>query len=390
MKIAYVASQKLFSRGASSIEVLRLAEAMGRAGLDVELIIPGSSGDSDIFEYYGVNRSFKLKLIPEAPGLSTRHIYHGLRSALYTYRKRAEYDLVLSRNILYALLASRVLNLPTIFDAHHPVDNPGSIAVLKLLKDAQNLIKFVAISEGIGDICVELGLPRKKLAIAPNAVDVERFNTDLAPRDARKELGLPEGKTIISHIGNIYPGRGIELLIEAALELPDLLFLIVGGEQSDIDRYKQISLHRGADNVEFTGFIPPGGVFKHFIATDLLILPYTSKMTTKWGRIETKVASLLKLSEYMASGRPIISTNIPAVTSALKDGVNSILIEPDSAGAIVSGIKNALSDRGLCERIASQAQNDSRGYSLENRVATIFQDTGVSLTLSGSLGIQEH
>lgn len=389
MKIAYVASPKLFSRGASSIEVLRLAEAIGRAGLDVELIIPGSSDDSDILQYYGVSRTFKLKLIPEAPGLSSRHIYHALRSALYTYARKSEYDLVLSRNILYALLASRVLHIPTIFDAHHPVDNPGSIAALKLMKDAGGLIKFVAISEAIGDICVEHGLPRKKLTIAPNAVDTERFNTPLTSRYARAQLGLPDGKTIISHIGNIYPGRGIELLIEAAIELPDILFLIVGGEQSDIDRYRQIASSKGVGNVEFSGFIAPGEVFKHFIASDLLILPYTSKMTTKWGRVETKVASLLKLSEYMASGRPIISTNIPAVTSALKDGVNSILIEPDSAGAIVSGIKKALSDRGLCELVASQAKSDSREYSLENRVAKIFQDTGVSLTLSGSVEMQE-
>lgn len=384
MKLAYVASPKLFSPGASSIEVMRLAEAMGKVGFDVELVVPhniqnNGSSKKSIFEHYGVNPNFKLKLLHSAPGLSLRHFYHGLTSALYTYVNRDKYDLVFSRNIFYALLSSRVLRIPTIFDAHHPIDSKAGMLAFKLLKDSDKLLKFVVISDAIAQMCLEQGLPKEKLTVAPNAVDIDRFNVEISTEEARRKLGLPLDKTIISHIGNIYAGRGIELLIDVSHKFPDALILIVGGEESDINKYKTLAVAQGAENVIFTGFIPPSKVSLYFFATDVLTIPYTTKMTTKWGRIETNCASLLKLAEYMASRRPIVSTNIPAIASTLKDGVNSVLIRPDSVSALEEGIRKVIGDKKLANKIARQAALDSKHLSLENRVSMIFGDSNISI-----------
>ncbi len=372
MKVAYVASPKIFSRGASSIEVMRMAQAMAKVGYDVELIIPYNGKEDGIYDYYGIERLFSIKFIPSAPGLSTRHLVHGFQSAFYTAKRRGGFDIVLSRNLFYALLSTRLLQIPTIYDAHHPIPHSIARMAFKLFKDSKYLIRFVAISKGIGKLCLGLGLPEEKLIIAPNGVDLERFANKPTKNEARTRLGLPLDKRIISHIGNIYPGRGIDLLIEAMEEFKDTLLLIVGGEEKDIKRYKRFAEARGVNNVLFTGFVPPSRVSPYFFATDFLILPYTSNMTSKVGRVETNFASLLKLSEYMASERPIISTSIPAVTDTLRNEENAILVEPDSVEPLVRGIRKAISDEALCKRIANQAAIDSRRYSLEERVRKIF------------------
>lgn len=238
MRIAYIASPKLFSRGASPIEVIRMAEAMGKLGHEVELIVPYNGKGDSIYEYYGVSRVFKLKSIPSAPGVSMRHTLHGFQSAIYTGLIREKFDIAFSRNIFYAFLSTRFLKVPTIYDAHHPIANTAARIVFSLFRESEFLLKLIAISKGIGDIYLKLGLSKQKLTIAPNGVDIERFNQKLTATEARNKLGLPQERKIISHIGNIYPGRGIELLIEAALEFKNSLFLIVGGEDRDIERYK--------------------------------------------------------------------------------------------------------------------------------------------------------
>jgi glycosyltransferase involved in cell wall biosynthesis len=372
MRIAYVASPKIFSKGASAIEVLRMAEAIARAGLDVELIVPCNFTPDGIYDYYGVEPIFRLKLLPQAPGLSLRHLVHAIASALYTARKKSNYDLVFSRNLLFAMLSARVLGLPTIYDAHHPPDSPASRSALMLVKDSELLIKLVAISEGIGRVFLGLGLPGEKLTLAPNGVDVSRFSSLGKKEEARAGLGLPREGTIVSHIGNIYSGRGIELLLDASRMFPKVLFLIVGGEERDVARCKRLAERLGVSNVVFTGFIPPGKVVSYYAASDYLVLPYTTRMTTKWGRVEADFASLLKLAEYMASGKPIIATDIPAVRYALRDGFNSILVAPDSAEAIAKGIGRALCDPALSARIGEQARLDAARFSLKQRVEKIF------------------
>jgi glycosyltransferase involved in cell wall biosynthesis len=329
------------------------------------------------FRHSLVSRVFKLKSIPSAPGVSMRHTLHGFQSAIYTGLIREKFDIAFSRNIFYAFLSTRFLKVPTIYDAHHPIANTAARIVFSLFRESEFLLKLVAISKGIGDIYLKLGLSKQKLTIAPNGVDIERFNQKLIATEARNKLGLPQERKIISHIGNIYPGRGIELLIEAALEFKNSLFLIVGGEDRDIERYKNQAKKIGVDNVIFTGFVPPSIISLYFFSTDLLILPYTSKMTSKFKRIETDFASLLKLPEYMASGCPIISTQIPAVSEFLRDGENAIIIDPDSTSAIIWGIKKALSNKNLCEKIAKQAAIDAKKYTLEERAKKILDDVQI-------------
>jgi glycosyltransferase involved in cell wall biosynthesis len=224
----------------------------------------------------------------------------------------------------------------------------------------------------LGNIYLSLGLKQEKLVVAHNGVDLEEFESILSKEEARKQVGLPIEKKIVCYSGNTYSGRGIELLIEAALELKDVLFLIVGGLESDNARYKSIAQSKRVKNFSLVGFVPHKSVNLYLSSADVLVMPYTSIMTIRDGTTAMQFTSPIKLFEYMASCRPIVATSLPSVKEILVDGSNALLAEPDSLDSLVDSIKRVLENTVLAEKLATQAWFDVKKYTWEERVKKIL------------------
>jgi glycosyltransferase involved in cell wall biosynthesis len=339
-RVAYIGSPELFSRGASAIHVMKMCQAMGRLGIETDLILSANGSASNLRVYYGVEPSFRIVPFPYFKNTFARNVLHGIRAAVYVGMRKSRYDITVTRNIVYAILAARVFRMPVVYDAHHPLV-PGAKRLFRTLKDSPNLVRFSTNSHGLADIYLEEGLPREKLVVAHNGVDLERYNK-LPDRDeARRKLGLSLEKDIICYSGNIYEGRGIELLINVSLRLPNAKFLIVGGRDEDVLRYRKLASEK-------TG------------------------MTIRGGTVATDFTSPIKLFEYMASGRPIVATSLPSVRELLRDGENAVLVPPDSEDALYGGISLVLRDRELAARISSGALSEVRGYTWEERVKKLL------------------
>ena len=375
MKIAYVGSPELFSRGASSIHVMKMCQAMQNLGIDFDLLLPYYSNTRDIFDYYGIEEKFTIKrLFPSYPKSSPRHVLHGIVGSLYTGIFKRRYDLIITKNIFCTYLATKVFGLDTIYDAHHPLVNTVATRLFDSFKDSESLVRFSTNTEGLGDLYKELGLPEEKLIAAPNGVELKKFEDLPSRMDARKILSLPLDQKIVCYAGNSYEGRGIEFLIECAAEMQGVLFLIVGGLDEDIIRYQDLAHAKGVSNFEQVGFVQHREVPLYLSAADALVMPYTSKMTIKGGTAASSFTSPMKLFEYMAAGRPIVATGLPAIEEILHDGVNSIVVEPNRLDCLIQGIKTALEDKALSQRIAEYAAEEVKTYTWENRVKNILVD----------------
>jgi glycosyltransferase involved in cell wall biosynthesis len=367
MRIAYVGSPELFLRGASGIHVMKMCQAITKLGHSVELILPSYDKRMDIFEYHGVRPIFKITTLPSLSNSSIRHIMHGAFSAIYTKFKRKNFDLILTRNIVYTYLSTQLFEIPTIYDAHHPLVNKAAHLLFRFFKDSNYLLRFTTNSQGLANIYMGLGLPKDKLVVAPNGVDLERFEKAPTKEESRRLLGFEVQKDIVCYAGNTYSGRGIELLVDVALMLKDALFLIVGGLEDDNKYYREIAQEKDVKNFNLIGFVPHTKVPYYLFSSDVLVMPYTSSMTIKGGTIAVEFTSPIKLFEYMASRRPIVATAIPSVKEILQDGENAIIVEPNSVDSLYNGIKKVLEDRALAERLAIQALNDAKKYTWEER-----------------------
>lgn len=372
LRVIYVGSPELFSKGASAIHIMKMCQAMARLDVETELILPSNRGTAELLEYYSVEPNLRITEFPYFKNSSIRNIVHGILASLYIKIFRSgRYDLVLTRNIVFTYFATKLLSIPTIYDAHHPLVKGGA-TLFNSFKTSQNLIRFSTNSKGLSENYLAQGLPKEKLVVAHNGVELERYRDSASQKDIRKQLGLPLDKKIVCYAGNIYEGRGIEELIEVAHRLSETLFLIVGGLDEDVNRYKRIAESKGLKNFSLIGFVPHTEVPSYLKASDVLVMPYTTKMTIKGGAKAKDFTSPIKLFEYMAAARPIVATSISSVKEVLEDGVNSVLVEPDSADSLYEGIKKVLDDGELAKKISKKARADIKHYTWEERVIKIL------------------
>ena len=168
----------------------------------------------------------------------------------------------------------------------------------------------------------------------------------------------------IGYAGHLYPWKGVDLVIDAVAALKDTRGLIVGGHEKEPDlarvKARAEQLHCAA-RVTFTGLLPPADVAARLRQADVLTLPNPASA------ISSTFTSPLKLFEYMASGRPIVASDLPALREILRDGENALLVEPGNPQALTAGILRIKNDAALGQRLAAQAITDAAQFTWARR-----------------------
>jgi glycosyltransferase involved in cell wall biosynthesis len=374
MRTAYISQLDIGSRMAHAIQVMKNAQAWAKASEDFEFITSLSLGNyrrldwAEVKELYGLSRQFPIKAWPlqdrwrrfRLPGLE--RLYHRLAAARCAQRK---VDLVFTRTYLtpcYTLAR----NLPTVVETHSPPDdNPQRQALYKAL-DHPLLLAVVTISQDLARRYQEYGLPAEKILVAPDGVDLEAYAAPLDKEEARERLGLNPDQPVAAYVGHLYQGRGVEHILAAARRLPDIRFLLVGGHPQDISRWQNTALEMGLNNLSFTGFVPNRRVPMHLWAADVLLMPYgLACPTVEW-------MSPLKMFEYMAAGRAIVASDLPAIKEVLIHGENAWLCAPDSGEALARAVQTLVSDPALARDLGVSARADVEQYSWDSRVQKII------------------
>ena len=118
-------------------------------------------------------------------------------------------------------------------------------------------------------------------------------------------------------------------------------------------------------------------MFSYFLASDVLVMPYSSGVTIRDGTEAGKFTSPLKLFEYMAAGKPIVATGVPPVLEILRPGENSVITPPDDEEEFVRVLGLVLADSELRARISEGARSDAAEYTWEKRVEKIIDKLSV-------------
>ncbi|MBI5347758.1 MAG: glycosyltransferase, partial [Chloroflexi bacterium] len=133
--------------------------------------------------------------------------------------------------------------------------------------------------------------------------------------------------------------------------------LIVGGRDPDeVAAWREKAKSLGAENVRFVGYQSPARVPLYLFAADILAMPYSARTLTPSGEETTQWMSPLKLYEYLAAGRSIVASDLPALRYALTHGENALLAAPDDEGALRDSFDQLLKDESLRERLAANAR----------------------------------
>ncbi|HOI91659.1 MAG TPA: glycosyltransferase [Candidatus Rifleibacterium sp.] len=374
MKIAYFASSRLPSCKANSVQVLRMCEAMAMAGHEVRLFARAGApamNPEEIFRYYGVEPVFSLRLITAPSAWFIGGMLYGSLAAAAMFRDKWQPDIIYGRN-LYALLAASACGSDLYYESHAAPANLGRRLLERILFALPAFKQLIVINQKLREFYLEgfPGLRQSEKAVIvvahDGATEPEKVISSLEPGTR------PDKKPVIGYAGGLYPGKGIEIIVQLAQRLPDCLFRIAGGSEAEVNRWRS---YCRADNLEFIGHLPHAAVREFLAGCDLLVAPYRTRVSSDPSGAGDIAAwmSPLKIFEYMAVRRPIVATQLPAVEEILTDGRNALLVEPDDIAAWVKAITALLSDRESAARLSQQAQNDfTTSYTWKARVSRIF------------------
>ena len=356
----------------------KICQAMANLGIEVECVLPGRVKKERLFSYYGIKTPFRVTPIALSGGVA-RRLLHGLLGATYARKKRDDFDFALTRDLVFVWFAARVFGIPTVYDAHHPPVNLMAERIIGSFSRSKSLLGMSFNSEGLRKIYSRLGIAGQKPVVAHNGFEREAFEGECDISSLRTRLDLPLDRKIVCYCGNTYRGRGLEILVRAAAQMPEVEFLVVGGRERDNALWREMARQAGAANFRMEGFVAQREVSAYLLASDVLAMPYSSGVTIRDGTEAGEFTSPLKLFEYMAAGKPIVATGVPSVLEILRPGENSVVAPPDDAEEFLRGLRLVLGDPGLCARISERARSDAADYTWEKRVEKIIRGVGVSV-----------
>ncbi len=358
MKLLYIAHIRLPTEKAHGVQIMKTCEAFAHEGVEVELVIPGRKTHitEDPFTYYGVQKNFTLTAL-NTPDIVPWGFFGFLFSTLW-FSEAVKWqksfwkaDVVYSRDA--AVLAQYLLLGRKLVYEAHTKPTPVSKFV------AKRAYKLIVISEGLRDAYIQAGIDPKKITVAHDAVDLKEFSTNISKEDARKKLNLPKDKSIALYAGHLYASKGVDTLAEAAKQLESVWVYFVGGTEKDIKSFK--SKYASVKNIVIVGHRPHKEIPLWMRSADVVVLPNSAQTETS-----AKYTSPMKLFEYMASGTPIVASDVPSTREILNEK-NSTLVESDNPTELMSGISRALNNGG------PDALEDVQQYTWKNRASHILK-----------------
>ncbi|MBT4433215.1 glycosyltransferase, partial [Candidatus Falkowbacteria bacterium] len=220
---------------------------------------------------------------------------------------------------------------------------------------------------GLKKDLVKLGVLENKILVAPDGVDLKEFgNINESKENLRKRLNLPLDKKIVLYAGHLYRWKGAHILAKAISRLSnDYLAVFVGGTDEDIKKFKEFIKENNLQNILLLGYQKPSIVPYYLKSADILILPNSGRE-----KISSHYTSPMKLFEYMASGVPIVASDLPSIKEILNKN-NALFFDSDNIESLTEKIKFVLQNKEFSGKISKQSKNDVVEYTWRKRAKTI-------------------
>ena len=203
----------------------------------------------------------------------------------------------------------------------------------------------------------------KRIKVIPNFVDTQAIVPTSRLTNYRRELGIDES-LVVMYAGNVGFSQSLELMIEAARMLPDVVFVINGEGAA---RKSLEAKAQNLKNVKFGDYQDASRLSEVLATGDLHVVPLRRGLGSV--SVPSKTYSIL------AAGRPICAsidsdTEVPRILAAANAGV---CVEPDNQEAFVSAITAMISDRKSLEELGASGRKWVEGHASAQSVAQRYE-----------------
>jgi len=270
-------------------------------------------------------------------------------------------QIVQTRNWNFAKAAIRH-GVPAIYEHNHHEDKQFEPEIV----NNPLLLVAVTVVDTVRESMIQNGMPPEKVITLHSGFNQSfMLRYPEAAKEWRKKLMPDQRKQLVVYAGGLYRFKGVDLLIDVAKILPKIQFIFAGGDRSQVQFYKQLARQKNIKNVTFLGYILHDRLQSLLQAADVLAHPHCS------GNAAT-FTSPLKLFEYMASGTPIVATEIISLMEFKSSGAIAGWCEPDNPAQFAQCLQQVLNNyprkvEGYTDNLDFVSQ-----FSWENRIDKIM------------------
>ena len=352
-----------------------MANALSDIGHQVTLIVPGEATAKwdELSEWYGIRYPFEIIWLKE--NLAFRRYDFALKATRKALQLKP--DLVYTW-MLQAAVLSLWHRIPVMLELHDRIRGKIAPTLFKSILHSRIPRLLLPITRALVDVLereLSISIPAKLIHIAPSGIELERYADLPQAEDTRKLLGLPEGLTA-GYSGHFYSGRGMDLLLSLANSFPGVNFLWVGGQDKAVAEWRQRLHEQGVANVTLTGFIPNQRIAVYQAACDILLMPYELSIAGSGGGNTADICSPMKMFEYMAAGRAIMTSDLPVLREVLNDQ-NAVFCATQDIEAWEMAFGKLINDPIKRQTLGEHAIKDVQAYSWKERATKALAKLGL-------------
>lgn len=371
--LLYLSLMRFPNEKAHSLQIVQNCEAFTQVGYTVNLWVTGRSTSADFhaidpYKFYGVEHSFEIKHIPVIDLMPyTRGFLEKLAFYLvqFTYLLSLVFMLIKRRDDVFYTRDESTAFLLTLLKPKHKIAyeahlfKTGSRGKWLQTQVCKRVGHVIAITPKLAeDLIAQRAASPNNMLVAHDGIRAVRFANLPSRETARKRLNCSQDAFVVGFVGRLQMlnmDKGVGTLIKALRDIPDCVLAIVGGPDAIAEQYRQQWIAQGShpENFWYAGSVPPDNVPRYLCAFDVCAMPHPN--TPQYANY----TSPLKLFEYMASGTPIVASDLAGWADVVRHEDNALLVPPDNIEALSHTIKRLQTDTALRTRLGHQAQQDA-------------------------------
>lgn len=377
----YVLNSRMPTEKAHGSQIAAMCNEFARLGIAVELWAPVRENPikTDLYAYYGIPRSFGFRRIRTRRCI-LRNFFpkfafyvDGLWFLVALFDIRIPRDTIVYTRKPEIVWLLKLKGNKVVYECHEWFAHYGRVKFF-LMRGAYRL---VATNRFIAEEFVRRGFPKEQTIIAPNGVDTATFAINVSKGEAAKKLGLLEtipdilSKRVLMYTGKLTTmgeDKGVADILRAIqlMRDPNTLFVSVGGSETENRTYEKLAHELALDRqVRFFGNQSKQRLALFQRVADVLLMPFPRKAHYEY------FMSPLKTFEYMASGRPIVASDLPSIREVLTEHT-AVFCRPDDPTSIARSLE-VLKDERLARSLGENARKVAEGYSWSSRAWVLVQ-----------------
>ncbi len=187
--------------------------------------------------------------------------------------------------------------------------------------------------------------------IIPNGIDLEHFSDKASPIEKYRD-----DKLNILFVGRLEKRKGFKYLLGAYArvkkEFPQCRFIVVSPAGRQCQQYQRIAAIRRLDDVVFADHVSFEELPGYYNTADICCSPATG--WESFGMV---------LMEAMATGKPVVASDIPGYAGVISHGVEGLLVKPRDEKALASALMSLLRDKSMREKMGERGKLKAKDYS---------------------------